>query len=106
VKVAFSFFFRKRPVNDTGSTASVKKIRFMDGYETKYVRREDFVNDAAWKNFLRYKACRDAQSTTSRKNNYKNKQKINNYEELLKNLKAKDSLHRSLQRFSCTVSGG
>jgi len=26
------------------------------------------------------------------KNNYKNKQKINNYEELLKNLKAKDSL--------------
>jgi len=64
----------------------------MDGYETKYVRREDFVNDAAWKNFLRYKACRDAQSTTSRKNNYKNKQKINNYEELLKNLKAKDSL--------------
>jgi len=67
------------------------KIRFMDGYETKYICREDFVSDEAWQRFSRYRLCKGLQADSQRKKKSRDQKKINNLQEVILNLNHKET---------------
>ncbi|XP_057671577.1 uncharacterized protein LOC130903478 [Diorhabda carinulata] len=84
---------RKHPMLTAGNPTKKMKIRFMDGFQTKYISRHDFVSDQAWDNFLRFCAIKNYQKENYRLKNLRSKRKIEHLKELnakMKNVAKED----------------
>ncbi|XP_046740903.1 uncharacterized protein LOC124408197 [Diprion similis] len=66
---------RKRSFNDI---RTVKRVRFVNGFKTEYVCREDFVNEEAWNRFIRYSAYQRSRIAAAHNKNSRKDKKIKN----------------------------
>jgi len=57
---------------------AIKRVRFMDGYKTEYISRNDFVSDDTWNKFLKFQAYKKSKLVVAYNKNLRNKKNIKN----------------------------
>ncbi|XP_033312273.1 uncharacterized protein LOC117211981 isoform X1 [Bombus bifarius] len=69
-----------------------KKIRFMNGFKTEYITREDFVSDEAWERFLRLITYERNRMAAAHNRNSRKEKKIRNFKLFIKGLENSEEL--------------
>ncbi|KYN09506.1 hypothetical protein ALC57_18374 [Trachymyrmex cornetzi] len=77
---------RKQSLVATIETNTSKRIRFMIGFQTKYMSRNDFISDEAWNKFLRYRLCQQSKMAAAHNRSCRKRKKIQNLQILIKDL--------------------
>ena len=89
IKIIYNinYNFRKRSF---GNIRTVKRVRFMNGFKTEYLCREDFLNEEAWNRFLRYSAYQRSRTAAAHNKNSRKQKKIKNLIGLINTLVKRD----------------
>ncbi|XP_060830919.1 uncharacterized protein LOC132915205 isoform X2 [Bombus pascuorum] len=69
-----------------------KRIRFMNGFQTEHITREDFVSDEAWNRFLRLITYERNRMAAAHNRNSRKEKKIKNFKLLLRDLENRDDI--------------
>ncbi|XP_043603613.1 uncharacterized protein LOC122576841 [Bombus pyrosoma] len=69
-----------------------KRIRFMNGFKTEHITREDFVSDEAWNRFLRLITYERNRMAAAHNRNSRKEKKIKNFKLLIKGLENHEEL--------------
>lgn len=80
---------RKPSMLDYETAVPDKKIRFMYGFQTKYISRADFVSHEAWQRFLMYNIVKNRQAGKHRLQKMRRQKKIRNMMQLISTLQEK-----------------
>ncbi|XP_024892545.1 uncharacterized protein LOC112467887 [Temnothorax curvispinosus] len=82
----------KKRKNVFTQNKAVKRVRFMNGFKTEYIFREDFVSDEAWNRFLRFTTYKKSKMAAAHNKNSRKGKKIKNLKVLIKE-KKKEKKH-------------
>ncbi|XP_050598566.1 uncharacterized protein LOC126926322 isoform X2 [Bombus affinis] len=69
-----------------------KRIRFMTGFKTEHITREDFVSDEAWNRFLRLVTYERSRMAAAHNRNSRKEKKIKNFKLLIRDLENRDEV--------------
>ncbi|XP_071877380.1 uncharacterized protein isoform X2 [Bombus fervidus] len=84
-----------RRKNSFAKQKPTKRIRFMNGFKTEHITREDFVSDEAWNRFLRLVAYERNRMAAAHNRNSRKEKKIKNFKLLMKDLENGDDVDAS-----------